>query len=511
MLRYGSLFQTLYFLPRRSWQTLTGEARTRILLWYVLLLGLCVAMAVPLMRYFVISQVNARVREELIEDMAAFEGLLNGEYKVLERFGLGQAELESQDLMLPPNNQEDLKQVFQLYVTRRIPEDDTIFLTFLGSEFYLASVEARPQLLQPGSTLFQGFIRQNHPYQGEQETGDPDVGSVLFHVRPIKANDQRLGTFVALHLNAGERQEAFDVLNGVFKIMVFVLLMTLVIAWMMAGRVLSPLRLLAETARTITATDLTRRIPVQGKGELADLTGTFNDMMDRLESAFATQRDFVNDAGHELRTPITIIRGQLEVMECVSQEQQQTFDLVINELDRMNRFVQDLLLLAKAKRPDFLRFDLIDLQSFTQELFTKISMLAERNWQLETIANGKLVGDRQRITEAVINLAQNAAQHTQPQDAIVLGSSIQNRSVQFWVMDTGEGIALEEQEHIFKRFARASKSRRKSDGAGLGLAIVREITVAHGGEVRLNSQPGMGSTFILIFPLDPPMEMARYD
>jgi signal transduction histidine kinase len=169
----------------------------------------------------------------------------------------------------------------------------------------------------------------------------------VYYVRPIQDQGQPLGTFVALHLNAGEQKEAFDALRIVFQGMFLILVLALILAWLIAGRVLAPLRLLVATARTISETNLTQRIPIQGQGELADLTKTFNDMMDRVETAFATQRDFVNDASHELRTPITIIRGYLEVMEENPQEQRKTVDLVINELDRMNRFVQDLLFLAK--------------------------------------------------------------------------------------------------------------------------------------------------------------------
>ena len=113
--------------------------------------------------------------------------------------------------------------------------------------------------------------------------------------------------------------------------------------------------MLADTARSISETDLTRRIPVSGRDEIAELARTFNAMLDRLEAAFATQRAFVSDASHELRTPITIVRGHLELLGDDPQERRETIALVTDELDRMSRFVDDLLLLAKAERDDFLR------------------------------------------------------------------------------------------------------------------------------------------------------------
>lgn len=114
--------------------------------------------------------------------------------------------------------------------------------------------------------------------------------------------------------------------------------------------------------------------------------------------------------------------------------------------------------------------------------------------------------DRQRITHAIVNLAQNATQYTKEGDVIALGSELSDDSVRFWVRNTGEGIAEADQEKIFQRFARGSNGRRRSEGAGLGLAIVQAIAEAHGGMVELISQPGCGSTFTIVIPLKNPFE-----
>ena len=245
------------------------------------------------------------------------------------------------------------------------------------------------------------------------------------------------------------------------------------------------------------------KIPVRGKGEMADLAKTFNKMMDRLEKAFQTQRNFINDAGHELRTPITIVRGHLELLEDDPEERKATVDLVLDELDRMTRFVEDLILLAKAEQTSFLHLETIDLETFTEELYSKAQCLGERNWKLAKKGQGTIIGDRQRLTQAIMNLAENAVQHTMLKDTIALGTSIREQSVRLWVRDTGEGIKLKDQERIFQRFARASNSRRRSEGAGLGLAIVQAIAQSHNGRIELYSIPGIGSTFTLIIPLKP--------
>ena len=280
-----------------------------------------------------------------------------------------------------------------------------------------------------------------------------------------------------------------------------VLLLASVIAFLVAGRVLRPLRDLRDGARSISETDLSRRIPAEGEDEIADLARTFNSMLDRLQQAFASQRDFISDAGHELRTPITIIRGHLELMGDDPVERRETVALVTDELERMSRFVDDLLLLAKAQRPDFLQLEPLDLDDLARELSVKAQALAPRDWQLEASrAHGRLVADRQRLTQAVMNLATNATRHTEPDETIEIGAELNGSEARLWVRDSGTGIAPADRERIFDRFTQAESGRRDPDGAGLGLAIVRAIAEAHGGRVQMETIEGTGSKFTLIIP-----------
>jgi signal transduction histidine kinase len=229
-------------------------------------------------------------------------------------------------------------------------------------------------------------------------------------------------------------------------------------------------------------------------------------MLERLEEAFASQKAFISDAGHELRTPITIIRGHLDVMGDDPQDRRETLELVGDELDRMGRLVNDLLLLAKATRPDFLQPETVDLEDLTRELFTKASALAERDWRLAAIGTGRIVADRQRLTQALMNLSQNAVTHTHDGDAVELGSDLENGNVRLWVRDTGPGVPEHDQARIFERFVRLDRSP-SGEGTGLGLAITQAVAEAHGGRVELDSRPGDGARFTVTIPTEPPQEV----
>jgi signal transduction histidine kinase len=144
----------------------------------------------------------------------------------------------------------------------------------------------------------------------------------------------------------------------------------------------------------------------------------------------------------------------------------------------------------------------VDLSTFTEELFTKITALGDRNWQLDALGQGQVVVDRQRLTQALTNLAQNATQYTEITDTIAFGSSLGENLVRFWLRDTGKGIAPKDQKRIFQRFARGVNSR-SVEGTGLGLAMVQAIVEAHNGWVELYSQLDIGATFTIIIPLKP--------
>lgn len=472
-----------------------GEARTRILVSYLVLMSISSLVSVLVVRQLLLVRLEERVRQSLTQEIEEFRQLRNGK-----------------DPETGEPFEDNIKAIFDVFLSRNIPEDDEFLLTLSNRQFYRASSLALPAALQPDGQLIRRWAQITQPQKGTEVIPSGAILSpieatrIYYRAEPVLAGEQVIGVFVVARVTNGERAEVDEAVRIVAKVSLIVLAIASLLAWSVAGKVLSPLRLLSQTARSISESNLTERIPTRGNGDIAELAFTFNEMMDRIEATFNSQRQLLNDIGHELRTPITIIRGHLELMGSTPEEQRETLNIVLDEMDRISRFIHELMLLAKAERPDFLLPKAIDLAQFTEELYTKITTLGDRHWQLDANAKGQIIADPQRLTEAIVNLAQNATQHTEVGDTITLGSSIKQGYLYLWIRDKGEGIDPADQQRIFERFVRGRSRYRRADGAGLGLSIVRAIAHAHGGRVDLISQPSQGSTFILVLPLKSPPE-----
>jgi two-component system, OmpR family, sensor kinase len=473
---------------RRSWdpRRLLAGARTRVLLAFVILLALSTVASTLALRQILLARAGERVEEALVQEAQEFTALAEDGNNPLtgKKFGT------------------DVEALFRVFLLRNVPTEGEAIFTFVDGRMYRATEEILPRESLRDRIMMLRNVTE--PRRGEVETNE---GWVRYLAVPLRvAGEQRRGVFVVTVNLEQERAEVVEAVQTAAGVSLAVLMIASALAWVIAGRVLDPLRTLRTTAHAITETDLTRRIDVHGDDEIAELGRTFNAMLDRLEAAFASQRAFVSDAGHELRTPITIVRGHLELLGDDPTEREETIALVTDELDRMARFVEDLLLLAKAEQGDFLHLAPIDLDVLTDELYAKAKALADRDWRLSGSGAGRVTADRQRLTQAVMQLAQNAAEHTGEGDRISLGSAISNGRAMFWVADSGPGIPEQEREQIFERFHRGGDGRRRSEGAGLGLSIVRAIAEAHGGRVELDSREGAGATFTLIVPTEPPEE-----
>lgn len=280
-----------------------------------------------------------------------------------------------------------------------------------------------------------------------------------------------------------------------------------VVAWLLLGRMLQPVRDLQENAQRISEQDLDSRIQARGHDEFAELTETINNMLDRLQLSLEQQKQLMDDVGHELRTPITIIRGHLEVMDKTDPaDVNQTKDIALDELHRMSLLVNDLVTLAQSNSTDFIQIKPTDIGALMHDISAKAAALGDRAWTLKANANGEVNIDGTRLTQAMLQLCANAVKFSEPGSPVELGSTIRlsihgDHELCLWVADAGIGISPEDQRTIFKRFGRGGNGQR-TQGSGLGLNIVEAIAVAHGGSVHVESAPGQGSIFILTIPLE---------
>ncbi|MGW7680894.1 sensor histidine kinase [Kribbella sp. NPDC054772] len=274
-------------------------------------------------------------------------------------------------------------------------------------------------------------------------------------------------------------------------------------SWLLTGQALRPVERIRRRVQGIESSDLTERVPVpQTDDEIARLAATMNEMLDRLQTGQATQRAFVADASHELRSPLATIAAGLDVIEASARGQtwQELHHLMKGEAERMRRLVENLLLLAKADdaalpmhRTEVDLDDLVDME---------ILRLRESN-QIKVVGDVhpvRVFGDPLRLSQLIRNLVENAA--TAAHSTVRLSTTAQDGHALLTIQDDGDGIPERDRQRVFERFVRLDTSRaRASGGSGLGLAIVREIIKAHNGTVTLSPADDGGTTATVMLPL----------
>ena len=458
--------------------------RVRLLASFILVLVLATIGSVVVVRAILVSRADQRIDSELVQEAQEVRLLSTGSDPETGRPFEGR-----------------VRRIFEVFLERNVPARHEAQLTFVNGRPYLRSQPVVPYRLDLDPELVKRWGSLDETDRGRVDT---PAGPVEYLAVPIRAEGQTKGVFVVAVFRDLWLDEIHPAIVGAAGVGAIVVLIGSLLAWRLSDRILGPVKKVTEAARGISESDLRGRIEVSGSDEIAQLAQTFNEMLDRLEDAFTTQRRFIDDASHELRTPITVIQGQLEVLGDDPEDRRKALEVVMDELQRMSRFVSDLLLLARADRPDFLALDSVDVATLSEEVFAKARSLAEREWKMDGTARGLIIADRQRLTQAMMQLAQNAAQHTAEGDEIALGSLMQNGEVRLWVRDSGPGIPESEQPHVFDRFRRGRPGRDSSEGAGLGLSIVKAIALAHHGRVHLESRVGQGSTFTVVLPVDQP-------
>jgi len=296
------------------------------------------------------------------------------------------------------------------------------------------------------------------------------------------------------------RRYSFFALGGLFVV-------SLGIGWILSGRALRPVGAIARTAREIQATDLSRRIRLEGAhDELRDLGDTIDSMLERLDHAFRAQRQLIDDASHELRSPLAVIRANLDASlidspDATPAERDRAVVVIDRATTRMSRLVEDLLATAR-READALADTDVDVSAVAREAGEEFAAVAAARQVFLTYDLGTdltLIGDPDALRRAAGNLLSNAVRLSPDGGAVTVSTGRRDGWLWLAVADQGPGISVEDQAHVFDRFWRGAHNSRERR-TGLGLAIVRQITESHGGQVALFSTPGMGSTFVLWLP-----------
>jgi heavy metal sensor kinase len=281
--------------------------------------------------------------------------------------------------------------------------------------------------------------------------------------------------------------------------------------WLLARRALAPVDHMTRAAQRISGEHLTERLLETGTGdELDRLARTLNEMLSRLDESFRQVRQFSADASHELQTPLTILKGEIEVAlrsDRTPEEYQQVLTSSLEEIERISRLVEGLLLLARADS-GVLRMDHkpVALDELAAEVAAQMQKMANGqglSLHLEDLAPVTISGDRDQLQRLLLNLIDNAIKYTPAGGSITLSLRHEDGQALISVMDTGIGLSAAEQAQIFTRFYRAAAARSQSGGgAGLGLCIAQSIAEAHGGTIQVLSHPGQGSTFTVVLPTE---------
>lgn len=326
---------------------------------------------------------------------------------------------------------------------------------------------------------------------------------------PLLVDGKRVGTLLA-DRSWGQLEESFiksiKIANLYAGIIAFFL--ALALGAIMSKKISAPLVTLAHAVRRISGRELSHRVPVNSSDEIGELAHAFNSMAQSLEENEKLRKNMLADVAHELRTPLSILRGNLESMqEGVLEPSQEVFSSLHDETVRISKLVNDLQELALAEARELKIYpkrnilgDIIDsaLQSIKLEAQSR-----KINISVEVPATNIWVNvDTHRMEQVLYNLLTNALRYTQDGGRIGIIAQIIDNWAEVTVQDSGIGIADEDLPYIFNRFYRADKSRnRGSGGVGLGLAITKGLIEAHGGKVWVESELGRGTKFVFTLPL----------
>lgn len=371
-------------------------------------------------------------------------------------------------------------------------------------------------VFSPSLQQLQEHVREQPPLWANPNFQVVEIGNFVIYYKevPVAINGEHYSLHFFRTITTETRLLGF-IQQILLVEMVLGLVLALFLGYFVSQRLLQPIRSMTDTVKSIEVSDLGTRLEVSStKDELSELAVTFNCMLERIQQGFDQQQRFVSDASHELRTPVTVIRGYADMLSRWGRHDEETLqeglEAIGSEAENMQELIEKLLFLARAdQKRQILHKELLDMQALVGDVFRKMQMAVDSH-HLQLLANesAMVLADKVTMRQMLRIFLENAVKYTPAGGVIRLSSSRcpENAGcLELMIEDTGIGIAEEEQEKIFQRFYRVDSSRTKEagqpGGTGLGLSIAKWIADRHGITIRVESQPGAGTRFTLKIPL----------
>jgi len=468
----------------------TMSIRLRLTLWYVSLLTVILLIfggaLYAVLSYSSFSEVDNRLENRATEINSGLSAALEvqTEPRVFILRG-GRLTLPTADVFATPGVYVQISTLDGIALTR---SDN------LSDQTLVVSSSALTQVTQ-GQSVYSNVVRNNVPLR--------------VYISPLTVRSQVIAAIVV----AESLQGVNDTLQRLAVLLVAGIVGALAIASMigllLAGGALAPIDRITQAAQTIAhSNDLSRRVEQKPtKDEVGRLAATFNEMLGRIEELFRTEQRFVADVSHELRSPLTAIRGNLDLLRRGAlndaEARQEALDAVDSEASRMQRLVQDLLLLAQADAGVEIQKQVVELDTLLLDLYRQARLsTGEVKVSLGSEDQAQVLGDADRLKQLFLNLIDNAIKYTPSGGEVKLSLALKGEWACVSVADTGVGIPAKDLPKIFDRFYRVDKARsREQGGTGLGLSIAKWVVDQHGGQIQAVSEVGKGSTFTVWLPL----------
>ncbi|MGF7400113.1 HAMP domain-containing sensor histidine kinase [Thermoanaerobacterium thermosaccharolyticum] len=353
------------------------------------------------------------------------------------------------------------------------------------------------------------YIDLKNDFLGKFKTIQIGDDTWRIYSEPVYADQKIIGIIVlAQPLNLAE-----IAMNNLFQLFIilipFLIVISILGGFLLANRALRPISYMTKIAREISMGDLSKRLNLlYTNDEVGHLAQTFDMMIDKIDESIKKQKQFTNDASHELRTPIAVIQGQAESMlenNHDIEEYKRTLSIIFDEARHMGKLVSNLLLLARSdSNTDKLNMESLNFSELLEGIVEELKPVAKSNNVDLCLTKNELsyiYGDQTRLTQLFYNIIDNAIKYNLPGGHINVVVENNGYYIKTSIQDTGIGIPEEHINHIFERFYRVDKARsRQSGGNGLGLSICQWIATVHGGKIDVISKEGHGSTFIVWLP-----------